>query len=197
MKNLKVVLDDKNFSASELLIKGRDTVQQLTANASVFSNPNPPLADLVQVCDELETSIQEAFDGGKRKTAIRNEKKQKLHALLLICAAYVQQVAAGEEEVVHLAGFAIKKNAVVSRPDFDVVQGAHTGSVTIRVKAQQKKTLYKWEHSLDAISWVNDGVSSICKTTVNNLAKGVYWFRVLLIDSSGEHEQARLSFAVN
>lgn len=197
MKSVKVVLDDKNLSASELLIKGRDTVQNLSDNPTVFTNPNPALPDLIQSCDELEVSITEAFDGGKRKTAIRNEKRQKLHALLLICVAYVEQVAAGDEEVVYLAGFGVKKSSTATQPDFAVTQGEHAGSVTMRVKARKQKTMYRWEHSLDAAAWISDGITGVCKATVSNLAKGVYWFRVTLIDGSGEHEQAPLSFAVN
>ncbi len=197
MKNLKVVLNDSNLSVSELLTKGRTTVQNLTDHASVFTNPNPSLAAMTQGCDELETAIREAFDGGKSKTAIRNEKRQKLHALLVICAAYVEQVAAGDEEIVYLSGLEVKKERVVNYPDFAVEQGDHNGSVSVRVRARKGKILYRWEHSSDAATWISDGVTRLCKASINNLAKGVYWFRVILIDESGEHEQARVNFAVN
>ena len=67
----------------------------------------------------------------------------------------------------------------------------------MRVKARRSKTMYRWEHSPDAINWISDGITAISKTTIANLAKGVYWFRVVLIDGSGEHEEGRAHFAVN
>lgn len=197
MKNLIVVLNDSHLSSAGLLSKMRGIAQRFTDHPTEFPNPNPPIATLVQSCDEFEAAINDAFDGGKSKTAIRNEKRQKLHALLVVCAAYVEQVAAGDQEIVYLAGLDVKKDKSTNRPEFAVQQGGHSGSVSIRIKSRKGRALYKWEHSSDAATWISDGITRVCQTTINNLAKGVYWFRVILVDDTGEHEQARMHFAVN
>jgi hypothetical protein len=103
----------------------------------------------------------------------------------------------GDEAIIHLAGLDVKRKRTSVIPDFKIEQGDHAGSVKIKIKANGPKTIYKWEHSSDAVSWISDGITGVCKTTIDGLAKGIYWFRVVLIDASGEHEQARISFAVN
>lgn len=197
MKKAKVVLNAHNLSVLELIHKARTRVQNVADNATIFINPNPALSVITIAADDYEVAALEASDGGKTKIVIRNDKRRKLIDLLSGLAFYVEQTAAGDEEIIHLSGFDVKKDSVQHQPEFGVEQGDHTGSVSIRLKARKQKTMYRWEHSLDAMSWISDGITTTAKTTVDNLARGIYWFRVILIDKSGEHEQARLSFAVN
>jgi hypothetical protein len=197
MKKLKVVLNAQDLSVLELIHKARTIVQNVTDHSTKFINPNPSLPVITIIIDDYETSAQEASEGGRGKVAIRNEKRRKLIDAMLLLAMYVEQTAAGDEETVYESGFDIKKDAVLSIPEFVIEPGDHAGSVNIKIKARKQKTMYKWEHSSDAVSWISDGVTSMCKTTIDGLSKGIYWFRVILIDKSGEHEQARLSFAVN
>jgi hypothetical protein len=197
MKKIKVVLNAHDLSVPELIHRARTRVQNVADNATIFSNPNPALPVITLATDELETAAQEASEGGKNKVAIRNDKRRKLIELLTALGFYVEQTAAGDEEIIHLSGFEIKKESVRTQPEFEIEQGDHAGAVNIRVKARRKKTMYRWEHSSDAASWISDGITSACKTTIEGLARGIYWFRVILIDSSGEHEQTRQSFAVN
>jgi hypothetical protein len=197
MKKLKVVLNERSLSALELIHKARTTVQNVADNAAIFINPNPPLAVTTLAIDEYEAAALSASDGGRTKIALRNDKRRTLVDYMLLFGIYVEHTAAGNEEIVHLSGFEIKKDAVRNQPEFRVEQGDHAGSVTVRLKARKEKTMYKWEHSSDAANWISDGITKMSRATVNGLAKGVYWFRVVLIDGSGEHEQARLSVAVN
>ncbi len=197
MKKIKVVLNANELSVLELIHKSRTTVQNVADNAATFTNPSPALSVLTLATDEFETAAQEASDGSRTKIVIRNDKRRRLTDLLLALAFYVEQTADGNEEIVHLSGLDVKKAKTSVLPEFDIEQGDHTGSVNIKVKARKQKTMYRWEHSSDAASWISDGVTSACRTTIEGLARGIYWFRVILIDKSGEHEEARLSFAVN
>lgn len=197
MKKIKVVLNAHDLSVLDLIHKARTCVQSVADHAAIFTNPSPALAAVTLATDEFETAAQEASGGGKTRVTIRNDKRRRLNDLLMQLAFYVEQMAAGDEEIVHLSGFEVKKDPVRIQPEFDVEQGDHAGAVNLRVKARKQKTMYRWEHSSDAVSWISDGITGVCKTSIEGLARGIYWFRVVLIDSSGEHEQARLSFAVN
>jgi hypothetical protein len=199
MKNRVIVaLNMSMFSASGKLNKARTLVSNIAANSATFTNPNPSLAVLNTAMNNLDTAIIEAEDGSRTKTALRQDYEDELMKQLHILAAYVGEVANGDVQVIHLAGMEEKKKPASISSDFKVEQGDHTGSVKIKIKAaKQKKTIYKWEHSSDTATWISDGITGVCKTTIDGLAKGIYWFRVILIDASGEHEQARLSFAVN
>lgn len=196
MNRLKVVLNVSRLPVPELLNKARLIVQNVEANTAVFASPNPATGLITIACNELEALAQEASDGSKIKIAIRNDKQEKLIDLLNQLAGYVEQTAAGNEDVVHLAAMDIKKKGVRNLPDFLLEQGKNPGSVNLRVKARSK-TVFKWQYSSDAVNWINGGLTDVCKTTINDLAKGVYWFRVIFIDGEGEHNQTPVSFAVN
>jgi hypothetical protein len=197
MKKMKVVLNAHELSVLGLIHKTRTSVQGIADHATIFTNPNPALPVVTLACDDYETAALEASDGSHTKVAIRNDKRRKLIDLLLALGFYVEQTADGNEEIVHLAGFEVKKSKTSVRPEFDIEQGDNTGSVNIKVKARKQKTMYRWEHSSDAASWISDGVTSASRTTIEGLSRGLQWFRVILIDKSGEHEEGRQSFAVN
>lgn len=198
MKNRVIVaLNMSMLSASGKLNKARLFAANIAANATVFANPNPPLATFNTAIDNLDRAIAEASDGGKIKTALRQDYEDELMRQAHILAAYVTEVANGDVQIIHLAGMEEKKKGVITHPDFEVQQGDHTGSVNMKVKASKEKVFYRWEHSSDAVSWISDGITNASRTTIDGLAKGIYWFRVVFVNASGEHEQPAVSFAVN
>lgn len=200
MKNRVIVaLNMSSLSVSAKLNKARLIRAGIAANAATFANPNPPLAALDAAINNLDAAITDASDGGKNKTALMHDKEDELLRQFTILASYVTEVANGDIEIIHLAGMEEKKKPVVTQTDFDVQQGDVSGSVDLRSKPQPK-TIYKWQYCADPLNannWVSAHKTDQAKTTITNLPKGIYWFRVVFCDAGGDHEQAAVSFAVN
>lgn len=197
MNTVKVAVYVSGLTVSGLINKARLVTQRVTDNPTVFTNCAVINPKVIQAITDLEAAQAETGDGAKSKIAYMHDKQQELEKLMVTLGRYIEEAANGDESIVHLAGLDVVSRSAPAIPDFKVEQGDHAGSVNIKVKSRRQKTMYRWEHSSDAASWISDGVTGVCKTTIAGLAKGVYWFRVILIDSSGEHEQARQSFAVN
>ena len=194
-----MALNMSMLSASGKLNKGRLFVANIAANSSTFTNPNPSLPVLNTAIDDLDAAIAAAADGGKSKTALMHDKVYELMRLLHILAAYVAEVAKGDVEIIHLAGMEERKRGQARHTDFDLQQGDVSGTVDIRCKAQEK-TIYKWQYAPDPLtagSWIDAGKTSQARTSITNLQKGLYWFRVIYCDAGGDHEQEAESFAVN
>lgn len=179
--------------------KARAIVSAIAANPQVFTSPSPALAAVNAAIDDAEAAQAAAADGGKSKTAAARSKLEAMMQLITNLSLYVQLTAAGDESIVALAGLDVKKSTVPHIPDFDIQQGPHSGSVTLRVKAHDK-TVYKWQYCKDPVAsnaWTDIAYTNISKSGQSHLSPGLYWFRVVFIDSGGEHESTPVSFAVN
>ena len=188
-----------SLPVSDKLNKARLIRAAIGANASTFASPNPTLASLDVIINSLDAAITDAADGGKTKTALMHDKEDELIRQFNILAAYVTEVANGDVEIIHLAGMEEKKKPAATHSDFEVHQGNVSGTVNIRCKPQPK-TIYKWQYCpdpLNAANWHDANKTDQAKTTLTNLQKGIYWFRVVFCDASGDHEQGAISFAVN
>jgi hypothetical protein len=82
--------------------------------------------------------------------------------------------------------------------DFKVFLPNDRGVVGLRCKAQ-KKTIYRWELCKDPVSnnaFTAAQFSDVCSTFIDNLESQVlYWFRVVLINKTGEHPQQAVFIA--
>lgn len=197
MNTAKVAVYASELTLTGLISKARLVTQRVTDNPSIFTNCAVINPKVIQAIADLEAAQAEADDGAKSKLAYMYDKQQVLIRLLNTLGQYIQEIADGDESIIHLAGLDVVKRSASVKPDFRVEQGDNTGSVNIKIKARREKTMYRWEHSSDGLSWMSDGVTTVCKNTIEGLARGIYWFRVILIDKSGEHEEGRQSFAVN
>lgn len=197
--SVRVALNMSILSVLQKINKARAIVAAMAANPQVFANPSPALAVVTSAIDDAEAAQAAAADGGKSKTAAARSKLEAMMKLITDLSLYVQITAAGDEAVVALAGLDVKKSAVHHVPEFSVVQGPHSGSVTLRVKAHDK-TVYKWQYCKDPMgsnAWTDIAYTDISKSGVSHLSPGLYWFRVVFIDSGGEHDSSPMSFAVN
>jgi hypothetical protein len=192
MNNLiNVALNVSHLSVPHLINRARQIADAIGNNPSVFTSPNPTLAVFNSAINDLEIAWNDAEDGGKSKKAIMHDKERIMHKHLKDMANYVELVANGDEEVVHLASLTVKEKPIRIKPDFEVFLPDDLGAVGLRCKAR-KKTLYRWEYCVDPIGnanqWTLGNTTDISSSFIGNLTSGIkYWFRVVLVDATGEH----------
>jgi hypothetical protein len=199
--SLKVALNMSRLSVPEKMNKAKLIAASITNNASVFTTPNPSIALLTTAINDLETAWNDAADGGKTKTAIMHDKEANLQKLLNDIANYVETLADGDESIVHLAALEIKKKPNIKNlAEFEVVATDDRGAVNLKVKAKLK-TVYKWQYCLSPTnqnSWVTDSTSVVSRATIGDLVSGaLYYFRVLFVNTNGEHPSQEIAFVVN
>lgn len=197
MNTLIVALNLRSVNVPALINRSRFWTQQINSHAGSFPNCINTVAKVVTATDELELADEATVDGGKTKFREKRDKRKKLLSLLTALAHQVEEAADGDESIVHLAGMEVKRVGRRSVPAFKVEQANVSGSVQLKVKAR-KKTVYKWQYATDPslASWIDAGITRVCQKAIGQLSSGVYWFRVVFIDDSGEHNGDVFKFAV-
>jgi hypothetical protein len=182
--SLKVALKIDKLSVAALINRGRVICDAILSNPATFATPNPAIAAVQSAIDDLEAAAQDAADGGKTKTAIMHDKKDAVKKLLFDLAHYVESVANGDSEIVHLASMQEKQKPVFHTPEFQVENGADRGDVWVRVKPKAK-TVYRWEYCKDPIgtnTWTAFSTTAVAIEHIGPLDIGAtYWFRVVFI----------------
>lgn len=199
MTKVLVAVNVSELSVSGLITKARLVAQRVTDHPTEFSSCVAANARVIQAITALETAQAEAGDGARGKKALVRDRQQELIHLMGVLGNCIEDAANGDPAIVHLSGLDVKKKAFSGVVEFKASAGKHPGSVNLRTKSQEK-TIYRWEYCQGTQAegpWTVGAHSGTCKATISDLPKGIYWFRVVLIDAEGEHEQVPLSYAVN
>src|SRR6202012_5637915 len=142
--------------------KATAVLNALTDHADVFVAPNPDLKTFSDTIDSLNDAYLATADGGKSKTLAMREAEEELMMQMIQLAAYVEQVADGDESIILLAAFDVKRKGQHTTPEFSATL-AGQGQVILRVKAR-KKVIYKWQYSADngtaAPAWTDASYSN-------------------------------------
>lgn len=99
----RIKLNLRNLSVTEKIAKGRQIVTAMTNNTS-FSNPNPPLPEVVTALDELEkafASVQAARSEVTTRTTTQSNAATKLDQTLTQLAGYVESIAGKRRNANH------------------------------------------------------------------------------------------------
>jgi hypothetical protein len=197
--SVRVALNMSKLPVPQKIRQAKLNTEAIAANASVFTNPGSLLTDANTAIDELELAFEAAADRAKSKVAQMNDKEVALMEAMRQLAAYVEKVAKGNPEVVHMAGMYLKTRGVANLADFSV-KALDKGMVSLKIKPR-KNTIYKWQYSVDQTdangTWVDALHSHVSKVTLSGLKPGIYFFRVVFIDKNGESTSEAISFAVN
>jgi hypothetical protein len=187
-----VALNFKKLPVPEKINKARLAVKSIGAQPTIFTNP----VLITNAINDLETAWNNAADGSKIKVAIMHDKELILDKHMKHLGHYVDLIANGDESIIHLSSFDVKKVGSRNKPDFEVFLPDDPGAVGLRCKAR-KKTVYHWEYCQSAcnpVNWVSGGNTDVASTFIGNLQSGVqYWFRVVLISATGEHPLSPLT----
>lgn len=177
-----------NLSVPEKISVATARVAAVASYPLVFLNAGPLLASVSFAINALDTAWKKAEDGGTKDTAQMHDKEEVLMQWMKSLANFVEDTAKGDEAIVHLAGMQVKVQGQKYIADFEVFLPDDLGAVGLRCKAR-KKTIYRWEYSKDpAGSFVSDHQTDVCTSFIGNLDSNVpYWFRVVLINKTGDH----------
>lgn len=184
------------LTTSEKLLKGEYIVQQMTANAAVFTTPNPALADVTTARDNLGAAAVAAEGGGYALTFAKNEAEKVYDGLIAQLAAYVQNISAGDASIILQAGMQVRKTPSPVPPpeqveNLSAVPTLTAGQIQLNWDTLGRNYVYQVEQFVPDPSgggiWSKIGLPSKSKFTVENLTTGtVYRFRVAGVGKDDE-----------
>jgi len=191
MRRTKVVHDFMTYPVVEKLPFYRNISIQV-ADASLFPNLPIPLTTIKAVIDDFESALLAAKDGAHSAIAIRNDKEIVVDDLFRDLAAYVNMVASGDETIIIQSGFhASKQPTPHQKPEIAAYDGAHSGSVLLKIKAIEGAVAYIWQYIQEASPnsasvWITVNTSTVANFQIDHLIPGVtYSFRYASISSDG------------
>lgn len=184
MAKSKIITSFSRYSDSELSSKAAFIISSLTGNTS-FPSPTPPLAELQTALQAFNAADEAALDGEKLNTAIKNQKRSELVALLVSLALYVQLTSNNDEVLLLSSGFDLKKSpapiGVLPKPDGFKVQPGDSGTIKLSVKKINGAKMYLFQYTTapaGAASAWGDVISSRTNTVITGLRSGTeYAFR--------------------
>jgi hypothetical protein len=195
MTKAKVNLGLAKMPVSEKIKRSRKIIVSMGADAR-FTNPLPPLAEVITATDELETSSLAAQDGGPAQTAVMHDKEDVLDSKLTQLGNYVEIIANGDETIILAAGMEVKGKGSRQPNKFAVVNGDHEGEAILQTPVTVRAS-YVWQKSFDPLpldtpaangtKWEQFAITTIATVTIRALVPGTkYWFRVAPITSLGQ-----------
>lgn len=183
----------KNESDAKLITTVNGIIAAMTGNTH-YATPAPTLAAVTTALNEFTTAVADAIDGGKTLTAIKNDKREALAALLRQLASYIQ-VACNEDMAVLLSsGFPVQKPqrqpiGVLAAPrDLTVTFGARSGELRAVAAPVFGAAIYNWQVSTAANPNVvlQTSQTTGANNTFTSLTPGVvYQVTVNVVGSAG------------
>jgi hypothetical protein len=195
-----------NFMATKIskqYTRGRDgdlvnntynVVTGIKNNTTLFPNPPAALADAEKLLPDYQEALRNAAGRDRTMVIIKNDKRQKLRALLAELEAYVNDTSKGDLKVLSSSGFALTgvKAGKPMAPVGDLdVQVGQSGQAITSVKKVTGARAYMHQYTtaespVTETNWVSIG-SSDPEHTFTGLQSGVkHWFRIAAIGLNGQ-----------
>lgn len=153
----KVKLGWALLSVPQKIVKATSVRTTMQANATVYTAPDPPLAEIEAATSALAMAESEAIKGGTDRTIARNTRLQELTQLMNRLVDYVQLTSKGQPELISMAGMEVKSEGA-PWPEPDAVQnlqaspGPNPGTVLLTWDAARYKKSYVVE------MWIDGGI---------------------------------------
>lgn len=190
MKVPRLRIDFSRLSDADLEIKAQAIHSAMSAAASFFPTPTPPLAALDGAITVYSDRLARAKTRDKSQVALKNEARLNLEQMLITLSGYVMNTANGDEAKLVASGFDLVKPATNLPPigipeNFSVINGINEGEIVSSVDRVNGAKSYIHEYTVDPVtpgsSWTQE-FTTVRKLTIANLDPGKkYWFRVAAI----------------
>lgn len=190
------------FSDANFENEAAHVVGSITANPAVFANPNPDAATLATSLTRYSTALVAAANRGRNEVAEKNAARQALESQLQALAMYVMNIANGDEKILVLSGFPLRKEnglRYISTPaNFTISNGITSGELVSSVSTDKAARVYEHQYTDnyqgEATVW-NSVNTSVRRYTHTGLTPGrQYWFRVGL---KGSREQSAYTTVIS
>ena len=190
MRKPRVKFDYSKLTDSEVLAFAKAVNLAITVNVGYFPTPFPTLINLAGATTTYETALSNAATRDKTAVADKDEKKDVLVLLLADLAAYVNNVASGDEVKLVSSGFELAKQAEPNPPieaptNLLVEAGINTGEIALSIDRVKGALSYNFQITpgplTDNSLWETQPCSRR-KFVFQNLEIGkTYWFRVAAV----------------
>jgi hypothetical protein len=94
----------------DLVNESGKVIQDMTKNVTLFPNPIPSVAELIQAKEKYEVALYNAKGKDTVMVSIKNDERAVLRALLNQMAEYVTSVAKGDRTILLASGFSLARS---------------------------------------------------------------------------------------
>ncbi len=148
MKNQVTNGFDK-MTPSNLLMKARFIISEMTINSSYFKTPDPSLADVQTAVNEFEAATMAAENRDRSAIAYRNEKGNVLIKMLRKLGVYVNLMSDGNRAIAKASGFDVAREpqpspAITSVEPPVLSQGVSFGEIKSKSKRVPGARIYQF-----------------------------------------------------
>jgi hypothetical protein len=177
-----------------LLLTDTETILANMTGNPAFATPDPTLSEVTTAKTEFATALANAANGGIELTAIKNDKRAALAALLRNLASYVQVACNGDLTVLLSSGFPIQKPqrfpiGVLPAPtNVAVTLGTRSGELDAAMPPVFGASIYNWHLArADAPNvFVQTTQTTAASTSFEDLTPGVvYIVQVNAVGAAG------------
>ena len=183
-----------------LITKTRNIIAKMTGNPD-FPTPDPALADVKALVDDLEKLVILAADGSHPAHDSMIAKRKELELILRSLGLYVDKIAQGDILIIDRSGFEINKDTSRgNKAGFWIDRGGFPGEVECGCARIKRSKSYVWQYYVsetaptDATVWVLAGVSTQIKMTISDLDSGKKSVDTLLWCFARRHDTLEQSF---
>lgn len=190
---LQVTLAFTRLPDADLLTKANQVMANMTNNPN-FPTPSPALTEVQPLLTAFQTALAAAGDGGKVKTAAKNDAREALVEPLRNLAIYVQQNCGNDLTKLLSSGFEARKTpqpaGILPAPLMVTLTNTGiSGEIAFRSPPVDNASAYEAQSTSDPASiadWENQGTFSAARATLPGFAPGkVVWIRERAIGAAG------------
>lgn len=191
MKNI-IVNSYKREGDSVIITTGYRIIEKMDKNPN-FTDAPPELEEAKQLLPQLQSSVSNAKGRDIEVINLKNERKARLIALLVILSQYVTEKCKGDRGMLLSSGFLIsgekpnQEDPVIQQLEVEL---GPPGEATTKVKRLRAARAYMHQYTTEPptseTKWVSEGSKQPYYTFsgLNSTAK--YWFRVVAISLDGQ-----------
>lgn len=176
------------------LVKDAQTIVNCMTNNPSYKTPSPTLAEVTTAINDFSIAIENAADGGKTLTLIKNQKRAAVCASLRRLASYIHVTCNNDLPTLTSSGFPYQKPTRTpvgplpppAAPTLTL--GSHTGKLDASTTPVPNSALYSWRVALASApdTYVATDQTTAASTTFEDLTPGqVYSVDVNVIGSAG------------
>ena len=168
------------------LTKNAQTIVNSMTNNPSYPTPSPTLASVTTAINDFSVAIDNAADGGKTLTLIKNQKRAALGAVLRNLASYVHVTCQGDLATLTSSGFPIQKPSrtpvgVLPAPETPVLDfGARSGELVASTPPITNGYTYNWRVALATAP--GHYVQRVQTTAASNVFDGLTPGQIYLVD---------------
>jgi hypothetical protein len=149
MATLKVIVGFSGLRDDDLDTKASSVIKAMTGNIN-YTTPVPTLAIMQTTLTAYEVALTASANGNPEKTAVKDQKRRDLEAVLKQLGTYVQLNCKNDLGILLSSGFDAGKNAtpvgILPKPEnFKVENGPNAGTAKLSLDKIRGASSYRFE----------------------------------------------------